>query len=151
MIKILLLVIFITFAANGLVSGQSAKQNAALEQKIRILEQAEVDALLRNDLTAMAKLWAEDYTVNNPRNEVGKASEGPIRAGIRTYSSFVREIEQVLFRGNIVIVMGRETVVPKGNAPDAGQTINRRFTNIWMKKNGKWLLTARHANVICQN
>jgi len=151
MIKLFLLAIFITFAATGLVSGQSAKQNAALEQKIRLLEQAEVDALLRNDLTAMAKLWAEDYTVNNPRNEVVKASEGPIRAGIRLYSSFVREIEKVLFRGKIVIVMGRETVVPKGDAPDAGQTINRRFTNIWMKKNGKWLLTARHANVICQN
>ena len=151
MIKILLIVICTAFAGTGLVSGQNAKQNAALEQKIRTLEQSEVDALLRNDLPAMEKLWAEDYTVNNPRNEVGKASEGPISAGIRVYSSFIREIEQVLIRGNTVIVMGRETVVPKGDAPDAGQTIKRRFTNIWMKKKGKWLLSARHANGICQN
>jgi len=149
MIRLFLLVILNIFASAGLVSGQSTKQNAALEKKIRKLEQAEVDALLRNDLAAMEKLWAEDYTVNNPRNEVGKASDGPIRAGIRTYSSFLREIERVLIHGNTIIVMGRETVVPKGSSPDAGQTIYRRFTNIWMRKNGKWLLTARHANVIC--
>jgi len=135
--------------AAGLVSGQSAKQDDALVQQIKSLEQSEVDALLRNDLLALEKIWAPDYTVNNPRNEVGKAVMGPIRAGARTYSSFIRDIEQVLIHENTVIVMGRETVVPKGPAPDAGQTINRRFTNIWMKQKGKWLLTARHANVIC--
>lgn len=151
MIKLLWVVIFTTLAATVSVSGQHAKQNAVLEQHIRKLEQAEVDDLLQNDLAAMEKLWADDYTVNNPRNEVGKASEGPIHAGVRTYSSFVREVERVLIHGNTIIVMGRETVVPKGNSPDAGQTIKRRFTNIWMRRSGKWLLTARHANVICQN
>jgi ketosteroid isomerase-like protein len=150
MIKLFLLFIVNLFAVSSLASTQGTKQNIALDQKIRKLEQEEVDALLRNDMAAIEKLWAEDYTVNNPRNEVGRASEGPIRAGIRAYSSFLREIEEILIRGNTVIVMGSETVVPKGPAPDAGQTINRRFTNIWMKKDGKWLLTARHANVICQ-
>ncbi len=149
--NILLPVIFIILVLTNLLSGQSEQQNAALEQKIRNLEQSEVDALLRNDLTTMEKLWAKDYTVNNPRNEVGKASEGPIRAGIRIYSSFVREVERVLIHENTVIVMGRETVVPKGDASDAGQTIRRRFTNIWMNRNGEWLLTARHANVICKD
>ena len=28
---------------------------------------------------------------------------------------------------------------------------HRRYTNVWMKHKGKWLLTARHANVICPN
>jgi len=60
------------------------------------------------------------------------------------------ECESVLIHGDTVIVMGREIVVPKGNSPDAGQTINRRYTNIWMKRSGKWRLVARHASVICQ-
>jgi ketosteroid isomerase-like protein len=29
------------------------------------------------------------------------------------------------------------------------QTVKRRYTNIWMKKDGNWKLVARHANVIC--
>ncbi len=147
--KQILLVIIVIFAAAGLAMAQSAKQNDALEQKIRKLEQGEIDALLRNDLNAVESNWAKDYVVNNPFNVVVNASQGPIRAGTLTYSSFVREVERVLIHGNTVIVMGHETVVPSGTSADVGKTINRRFTNIWMKRNGKWLLTARHASVIC--
>ena len=125
------------------------KLNNALEQEIRTLEQAQVDALLRNDIVAIKRNWATDYVVNNPRNEVVEASKGRIASGTRTYSSFIREVERVLIHGNTVIVMGQEIVVPSGTAPDAGKTIIRRFTNIWMKRDGKWLMTARQATVIC--
>ena len=47
-----------------------------------------------------------------------------------------------------VIVMGEETVHPNGNAPMAGETVKRRYTNIWREIDGKW--QARHANVICE-
>ncbi len=147
-----ILFIIILAAANGLVAGQkNAKQSDAFEREIRRLEQGQVDALLRNDLTEMEKNWAEDYTVNNPFNEVIKASQGPIRTGTRTYSSFVRVVEKVLIHGKTVIVMGRETVVPNDTSPDAGKTIRRRFTNVWMKKKGKWKIIARHASIICQS
>ena len=97
----------------------------------------------------MEQLWAADFTVNNPFNEVVKPSAGPIRTGALTYVSFVRKIESMQIHGDTVIVMGRETVVPKGNSPDAGKTIHRRYTNILMQRAGQWQLTARHANVIC--
>lgn len=151
MMKITLLVAALVFVLSGSISGQGAKMNSALEQKIRKLEQAQVDALLRSDLAAMRSNWAKDYVVNNPFNEAVDASKGPIQAGSLTYSSFTREIERVLIHANTVIVMGRETVVPKGTSPDAGKTIHRRFTNIWMKRNDQWLLTARHASVVCPN
>jgi ketosteroid isomerase-like protein len=131
-----------------LVSGHSAKQNDSIEQEIRKLELAHADAVLRGDLAALDKLWTKDFKVNNPFNEIDKADR--IRTGAVTYSSFVREVESVQVHGNTVIVMGWETVIPKGNSPDAGNTINRRYTNIWMKRNGKWRLIARHASVICQ-
>lgn len=149
--KITLLAAALVFVLSGSMSGQGAKMNRALEQKIRKLEQAQVDALLRSDLAAMRSNWAKDYVVNNPFNQAVDASKGPIQAGSLTYSSFIREIERVLIHSNTVIVMGRETVVPKGTSPDAGKTIHRRFTNIWMKRNDKWLLIARHASVVCPN
>ena len=74
-----------------------------------------------------------------------------IRNGTIDYTSFVREIETMLFHGNTVIVMGLETIQPVGKAALAGQTVRRRYTNFWMKRKGRWLLTARHANVICPN
>lgn len=144
--KLILLAIAITVASSA--SGQSAKQKAAIEQEIRKLDLAHADAVLRGDLVSLDKLWTEDFRVNNPFNEIDKADR--IRTGAVTYSSFVREPESILIHGETVIVMGRETVVPKGNSPDAGKTINRRYTNIWMKRNGKWRLVARHASVVCQ-
>ncbi|HJU55799.1 MAG TPA: nuclear transport factor 2 family protein [Pyrinomonadaceae bacterium] len=146
--RLILLLVLLTVLMPGLASAQSAKQKAAIEQEIRRLDLAHADAVLRGDLAAMDKLWTEDFIVNNPFNEVDKADR--IRTGTVTYSSFIREPESVLVHGGTVIVMGRETVVPKGSSPDAGKTINRRYTNIWMKRGGKWRLVARHASVICQ-
>jgi len=132
----------------AVIYAQNSTKQAAVEQEIRKLDLAQADAVLRGDLVALDKLWTEDFRVNNPFNEVDKANR--IRNGAVTYSSFVREIEAVLVHGTTVIVMGREIVVPKGNSPDAGKTINRRYTNIWMKRKGNWRLIARQSSVICQ-
>ena len=128
-----------------------AKGNDSIEQEIRKLDLQEAEAVLHGDFAAVEQLWADDLFVNNPFNEVVKASKGPIRTGALRYVSFVREIESVQVHGDTIIVMGRETVVPKDSSPDAGKTIRRRYTNIWMKREGKWLLTARHANVISKS
>lgn len=150
--KLILLVAAITIFATGSASGQSVKRNNALEQEIRKLELAEADAIQRGDFAALGKLLAEDFTVNSPRNQIVNGREelfALIRNGVTNYASFVREPETMLIRGNTAVVMGAETIKPTGNAPGAGQTVRRRYTNVWMKRNGKWLLTARQASIIC--
>jgi len=131
----------------SLVFGQSEQEKLAIEQEVKKLDLEHADAVLRGDQQAMNKYWTEDFIVTNPFNEIDQADR--IKKGIVTYSSFVRESEAIRVHGNTVIVMGKETVVPKGNSPDAGKIINRRYTNIWMLREGKWRLIARHANVIC--
>ena len=150
--KLILLVTTVFIFAAGLVSGQSVKRNEALEQEIRKLDLAHADAILRRDVEALKKLLAEEVTTNHPTNKIINESAGIfelIRNGTINYSSFERVPETFLFYKNMVIVMGNETLVPAGNAPNAGQTVCRRYTNIWMKKKGKWLLTVRHAHIIC--
>ena len=152
MMRLILLVITVTICAASLVSGQSVKQNNTLEQEIRRLDLAEADAIQRSDFAALNKLLAEDFTVNSPRNQIVNGREelfALIRNGVTNYSSFVREPEAVLIHRNTAVVMGSETIKPTGNAPGAGQTVRRRYTNVWMKRDGKWLLTARQASVIC--
>jgi ketosteroid isomerase-like protein len=144
--------IIVFFAFSILVNsiyGQSDSLKAAIEQEIRKLDAAHADAVLRGDLAAMDSIWTEDFIVNNPFNEIDKADR--IRSGVVSYSSFLREIEAVRIYENTAIVMGKETVVPKGKSPEAGNTIHRRYTNIWMLREGKWRLVARHASVICDN
>ena len=129
------------------VFGQSEQEKKEIEQEIKKLDVEHANAVLRGDLAAMDKYWTEDFIVNNPFNEIDHADR--IRDGRVSYASFIRESEAIKVHGNTVIVMGKEIVVPKGNSPQAGKTINRRYTNIWMKRDGQWRLIARHASVIC--
>lgn len=145
--RLILLAAALALLAPGVLSAQSAEQKVAIEQEIRKLDLDHAAAIVRGDLPALDKLWTEDFIVNNPFNEIDKANR--IRSGAVTYAALVREVEAIAIHGNTVIVMGRETVVPKGNSPDAGKTIKRRYTNIWMKREGRWRLVARHASVIC--
>lgn len=152
--KLILLITTVFIFAAGFVSGQSLKPNAALEQEIRKLDLAHADAILRRDVEALKKLIAEDAVTNHPTNKVVREREGIfelIRNGTINYSSFVRVPETFLFYKDMVVVMGNETLMLAGDAGKAGQTVRRRYTNVWMKQKGKWLLTIRHAHIVCSN
>jgi ketosteroid isomerase-like protein len=149
-----LLIMAIACIATIIVTGQNPKQNHDREQELRKLDLAEADAMLRSDVATVTALYADDIIGNSPRNTIVNGKQELvelIKAGNIHYASFVREVEAIRFQGDTAIVMGKETVKPDGHAPGAGQTILRRYTNIWMKRNSKWLLTARHANIICTN
>lgn len=121
------------------------------ERAVRAVEQREVKAILDQDAAALEQLLSENYTVNNPQNGITPNRAGVIdrvKRGLIRYSSFERHIEVIRFSGDIAIVMGSETVVPIGEAPRAGRTVHRRYTNIWKKSGATWYAIARHANVI---
>jgi ketosteroid isomerase-like protein len=152
--KFMLIALVVIWIATALVMAQNQKPNNDREGEIRKIDSAEADAVLRNDAAAAEAFYDEHIVVNNPRYTVTNGKQALmalIKAGSIHYSSFVREIESITFQGETAIVMGKETVKPDGNAPGAGQTILRRYTNIWMHKNSKWLLIARHASIICNN
>ncbi len=69
--------------------------------------------------------------------------------GLIRYSAFESEIEAIVIQGDMAITLGRETVKPIGNAPMAGQTVLRRYTHVWLRKDGRWRQLARHANIVC--
>lgn len=133
----------------------SQTQPNSAEVEIRRLEAEQVEFLMNGKLAEMKKNWAVDFTVNNPFNVVQDAATGPIQSGALTYSKFERNIEKVLLHDSVIIVMGSELVVPKtapkGSSHDTDLAIKRRFTNVWMRKEGKWLMIARHASNICSN
>lgn len=138
-----------TVAIFNIVFSQTDKEKREIEIEVRKLDSLHAAAVLSGDLKEMDKYWTEDFIVTNPFNEIDRADR--IRNGAVTYSSFQRIAEAVRVIDNTVIVMGKEIVVPKGKSPDAGKTINRRYTNIWMKRSGQWRLVARQASVICSN
>jgi Domain of unknown function (DUF4440) len=140
---------------SAMATAQSHSFSDTVEREIRRLEAEQVDNLMNGKTAEMKKNWHSNFTVNNPFNVMQDAATGPIQTGTLTYSKFERNIEKVLLHDSVVVVMGNELIVPKtapkGSSHDTNQPIKRRFTNVWMRKNGKWLMIARHANEICSN
>ena len=135
----------------GAASAAAAQTGSEDEKVIRDLEQHQVKLLLAGNVKQMAAAWLPEFTVNNPFNDVVNGHSGPVRNGRLTYSAFARNIEKIVFRDGLAVVMGSETVVPSGTSRDAGKEIHRRFTDLWVKVDGQWKMLARHANVICGN
>ena len=118
-----------------------------VEREIRKLDLEEAEAIQKKDVEWFSRLVSDNFVVNSPRNEIIRGRDAVAALfsnGVINYRSLDRQIESVSLHRETAIVMGHESVVTEDQ-----QTINRRYTNIWVKQNGRWLLTARHASVIC--
>jgi ketosteroid isomerase-like protein len=118
----------------------------AWQQEVRALEDEGHRAFIARDLERLEDLWSDDLIVNSPINRVHDKPRilDLLRAGTIAHSSIESQIEAIERQGNVVVVMGSETVT---NAPD-GPIIRRRFTNLWHAEGDSWRLIARHANII---
>jgi len=122
------------------------------EEIVRQLDDQMRIAVLNDDWSTLERLLSEQFTVNAPANRLVSGRSAVlelIRQAPR--ESFERAIEYLRVDGDFGIIMGAETVRPIGDASLAGQTVRRRFTNIWRKEAGTWRMVARHASVIAPN
>lgn|GEM_PF-2950493 len=107
-------------AANQQVSAaaKDAEIGAVLEAVNRIDR-----ALIADDRPAFASFLAPDLVVNNPQNGISIPGATARRdaAGLITYSKYERSIEYAGKLGDMVMLMGDEKVIPKGNAPMAAK------------------------------
>ncbi len=126
-------------------------QSETIEATIRVLEQTERKATMAHDTAALLQLWAPDFTVNSPMNQIVKGGRNTLDRPVMQieYSTFDRHTELVMVKGDFAISMGSEVVVHKGKEGAAGGPIKRRYTNIWQKQGAGWKLIARHASIIC--
>ena len=146
-IKFILLFIF-----HLLINNFSSAQQSH-EAVIRRLENAEREAILKGDTTMLYQLMSSKIVVQNPENAIVGFRQiiSRVKTGKINYASFERIIEKITFISNTSIVMGKEVLVPQGSSQNAGKTITRRFTNIWMKEKDAWKLVARQATIVSIN
>ena len=112
------------------------------------------DAVAKADLDAIAAIAHPNLRVNAPNNRilsredlVRMVGSGEIRNEV-----FERTPEVVVVTGDVGVVMGREVVYPSAASEQARmygrKTLNRRYTNIYVRERGAWRHLARHANII---
>jgi hypothetical protein len=115
---------------------------AALDAQIRLGE-----VMAKRDIGGIEALMSPDLVVNAPINRVTDRTNvlARLRAGEISYEKSERKIEFAGVRGDSVVIMGEEIVQPNANAPHAGKTAHRRFTDVWKRIDGSWRLAIRQA------
>ena len=151
-IMLIALVNLIAIVASAQSADQRTNKEKRIEEEIRRLTAFEVDLVVRGDIEAIQRVYPEDFVVTNPFNQLINKQQviERIRTNIIRYKSYEKQIEYLRIYGNTIVTAGSETVVPTADAdrPDAGQTVRRRFTEVWIRRKGQWQRVARHASNI---
>ena len=123
-------------------------QNVA-ENKIRKLDNEQKEAYFRRDTATLLKLFSPHVIINGFSNKFETLQDvlSRIRQEGNNMDYYDRIIEKVIFAHNTAIVMGNETIKPSGIAVNAGKTVKRRFTNIWIPNKKSWQLVARQSTI----
>ncbi len=105
-------------------------------------------AMMAHDPQGVKSVWAEDFVVNSPNNEVLTRDQviAVMEQDFLDYKDFHKHITFVGAKPEVTVVMGYDTMVPlKG--PAAGKSVTRPFTDVWAKRSGGWVLIARQATI----
>jgi hypothetical protein len=116
------------------------------QQEIRTLEERGRAAFLAADIPTLDAMWDNRLLVNSPLNVVNDKARvlELLGSGRIRHTMNEVEIEHIGRYGDIVVVMGRDTV----DGPPTNVLTHRRFTNVWQLQDGGWRMNARHAQVI---
>ena len=139
-LSILLTIISLAFAAHG----QANKEISRSEQEVRKLERSWLDAYEKRDVEAMNAIVADDFTITFTDGSIQtkpQIIESLKRPG-GSSSKFVTESVQSRMYGDTVILIG--LVISEWKQDGKPMTDRSRYTDTYVKRNGKWQVVASH-------
>ncbi|HET9637715.1 MAG TPA: nuclear transport factor 2 family protein [Allosphingosinicella sp.] len=151
----------IVLAALVLAAPASARAPAAVarsadERAVLAADARQRDAVANVDLAAIKAIAHPNLRINAPSNRIlsGEDLVRMVGSGEIRNEVFERVAETVTVTGDVGVVMGRETVLPGAASEQARmygrKTLNRRYTNVYLREGGAWRHLARHANIMAE-
>ena len=133
----------IAMAASSAVTAQTPVVTPA-EQEVRKLERAWLDAYEKKDVAAMTAIVADDFTITFADGSVQTKPQiiESIKRPGGTTSKFTTENVQSRVYGDTVILIG--LVVSEWKQNDKPMSDRSRYTDTYVKRNGKWQVVASH-------
>jgi uncharacterized protein (TIGR02246 family) len=138
--------LILTVAAMGEGQKESARgsHQTSVEEIIRKLDHERIQAQIHADATALDRIYADDFIGVGPSGRVRTKPQviSDFTSGDLKFQSITTDDIQVRVYGNTAVETGRSTMIGE----DKGQTVPRdtRFTRVWVKQQGRWLLVANH-------
>ena len=126
----------------SLAAGQDASKTSSLEDQIKKLEQNWAQATVKEGAAAVDQYEADDIIATDPSGRVTNKTQDKLDLSSGDFKIQSEELSDVRVRiySNTAVASG--TNIVKGTYK--GQDINGkyRFTDTWVKRNGKWQVVA---------
>ena len=142
------LVVMLTLAA----SPCWAQTPGAADKELIAIENDWSQAAIARDATALQRFYADEYVFTNEDGVVtNKATEiANIRGGTFRLTSYKFDDLKVHVYGEVAVVTGRNTI--KGFWDDIKRDVSGpyRFTDVFVKRNGRWQCVASQSSRITE-
>jgi len=125
-------------------------QSESVEQELIKLENEANDAWVKRDVEAYARLLADDYLTTEPDGVMmTKAQDlAQLKPDENTTTSAIADDFRVRVYGDAAVVTFRLTY--KNQAKGKESTGQERFTDVWIKRAGRWQCVSLHFSRIAQ-
>lgn len=147
-----LLAVAITFLASGRLSAKDPDMmSGSVEKTITQIEQDWGVALVKNDVAAIDSIVADEWLMSDPDgNLVTKAqSDADMKSGTMTFASFKIDSLMVHVSGDTAVAFGLET--EKSTYKGADSSGQYRFTDVFVKRDGRWVAIATHVSKVAKH
>lgn len=143
--RILVIGLFVVAASPftfGQTNSRGVAQNTKVEQEIRKLEREWFDSYVRGDRAAFDRIVADDVVITYGNGSVGNKSQAiaEIKAPADSSYSLTSDDIQVRVYGETAIVTGR--VTEKGTFNGRSLNSQSGYTDVWVRRNGRWQVVA---------
>lgn len=143
--RILIIGLFVVAASPftfGQTNSRGVAQNTKVEHEIRKLEREWFDSYVRGDRAAFDRIVADDVVITYGNGSVGNKSQAiaEIKAPADSSYSLTGDDIQVRVYGETAIVTGR--VTEKGTFNGRSLNSQSRYTDVWVRRNGRWQVVA---------
>lgn len=141
-------------AASTALLGAAIPKRVPTEANLRAADAEQMRIIVEEDAKAQQDFMHPNYMLNGPANAVKRKPElvAMLARGDIASEKFDRKVEGVAITGDVGIVMGSEVVTPSPTSNlgrlHPGQTLSRRYTNVFLWQDGKWRFLARQASIV---
>jgi ketosteroid isomerase-like protein len=148
--KKLLAIAVVCLLSLSLAAGQQASKTGTVEDQIKEREQNWAQATVKEGAAAVDQYEADDIIDTDPSGRVTDKAQDKtdLSSGDLKFQSIELSDLKVHIYGNIAVAAGTSTI--KGTYKGQDITGKYRFTDTWVKRNGKWQAVASQSTKLQQ-
>src|SRR4030042_1294000 len=125
-------------------------QAGSVEEEVIKVENEWGDALIKHDPAPIYKMLADDFIGTTPEGAVytkAQLLEG-VKSSKENYISMVDDEVKVHVFGDAVVISARNTITMRVEGKET--SFQERYTDTWVKRDGRWKCVAGHNSLIPQ-